>query len=156
MRVGPNLPGQVGAPLEHTAHQQNPINWSNNFQSAAAAWPVNFRAALSSVLIHIPDGTSPLHTMQLQPTGKFVLAQKKTLHNETKLFCFTGFHTLVVCRHLRKWLQLFIFKGENNLPTLLRRHALYRSWSMHPKYRIPSVAINVSVLLLWHLSNTNR
>ena len=57
-------------------------------------------------------------------------------------FLFTGFHTLVVCRRLRKWLQLFIFKGENNLPTLLRRHALYRSSSMHPKYRIPSVAIN--------------
>ena len=93
--------------------------------------------------MHIPDGASPLHTMQLQPIGKLVLAQNKTLHNETKLVCFTGFHTLVVCRHLRKWLQLFIFKGENNL---LRRHALYRSSSMHPKYRIPSVAIHVHQL----------
>ena len=28
MRVGPNLPGQVGAPLEHAAHHPNPTNWS--------------------------------------------------------------------------------------------------------------------------------
>ena len=26
VRVGPNLPGQVGAPLEHTAHHQNLTN----------------------------------------------------------------------------------------------------------------------------------
>ena len=30
-----NLPGQVGAPLEHTAHHQNLTNWPSNFQSAA-------------------------------------------------------------------------------------------------------------------------
>ena len=40
------LSGQVGVPLEHIAHFQNPTNWSSNFQSAASASPVYFRAAL--------------------------------------------------------------------------------------------------------------
>ena len=31
------LSDQVGVPLEHAAHHQNPTNWSSNFQSAASA-----------------------------------------------------------------------------------------------------------------------
>ena len=84
---------------------------------------------------------------------------RKIKHSTTKQSSFAsrGF-TLVVCRRLRKWLQLFIFKGENNLPTLLRRHALYRSSSMHPKYRIPSVAINAHHLCssTYHLRKSFR
>ena len=52
VRVGPNLPGQVGAPLEHTAHHQNLTNWPSSFQSAAFTCPVNFRMALTSISIH--------------------------------------------------------------------------------------------------------
>jgi len=55
---------------------------------------------LQFLYIYSPDGASP-HTMQLQPIGKFyVLTQNKTLHNETKLFCFTSMLTCVFSSHL--------------------------------------------------------
>ena len=117
----------VCVPLEHTAHHQNPTNWSSNFQSAASLHPSTSRW---SHFMHIPDRAA-IRTMQLHPVGQFVPTQNNTLHNETKLDCFTRVHTLVVCSHLLKFGQLFIFKGENNLPKLVRRSVLHKSPSMH-------------------------
>ena len=41
----------------------------------------------------------------------FILTQNKTLHNETKLVCFTSILICILSNHFRKYQQLFTFTG---------------------------------------------
>ena len=102
--TGLALSDQVGVPLEHAAQHQNPTNWSKQLPVCRVRLtrllPGGSFFSFCTCIYNIPDGASP-HTMQPQPVGKFyVLTQNKTLHNATKLVCFTSMLICVLCSHL--------------------------------------------------------
>ena len=83
--------------------------------------------------------------MQLQPIGKFVLAQNKTLHNETKSsFASRGFTLWLSVGILENGYNYSFSRVKTICPGCFADKVTGHQACtfMHPKYRTPSVAIN--------------
>ena len=92
--------GQVGAPLEYTAHHQNLTNWPSNFQCAASTWPVYFRVALTSISIH------PLWGLAIQLLH---VGTNNSKPNEAKVACLINTHNRPNALSCYPWKCIWLF-----------------------------------------------
>ena len=78
VQVGPNLPGQVGAPLEHAAHNPNPTNWSSGCPTGTHCTPPK-----PHKLVKWVSHWNTLHTTQTPQTGQATSSLQRPLDLST-------------------------------------------------------------------------